>query len=65
MFSINKSGEVEQVNINNNDLNLGKTEVKQTQKKAKPAPIKNTNPLFNNPGQAPKNDTPKKTKIRV
>ncbi len=67
MFSINQIQEVEQVQIDSRDMNFNNVSLQDATKikkeSAKQAP-KNSNPLFNNPNQAPKTSN-KKTKIRV
>jgi preprotein translocase subunit SecA len=66
MFSINQVQEVPQVEINTKDMNFKNVSLQDSTKIKKEATnVKNnTNPLFTNPANAPKNNT-KKTKIRV
>lgn len=66
MFSINQIQEVEQVNIDPRDLEFKDVSLENTTriKKEDSTIQQNTNPLFNNPNQAPKKDSGK-TRIRV
>ncbi len=68
MFSINQVQEVKQVDMSSKDLEYKNVSVQDSTKINKESPTTsvktNANPLFNNPGNAPKNDSNKK-RIRV
>jgi hypothetical protein len=66
MFSINQIQEVEQVELDTKNMEFSDVSLQESTKikKETPKASSNANPLFNNPNQAPKNNS-KKNRIRV